>query len=351
MSTVTSQALTLNVAAQIKPTGTPPNISAVVLQNLSPYQLAVTYAGNQYALAPYMADIYPALTSGGASLSVVPSDPNNNPAGLPAYVTATWYTPSDAPPDSSGFPTSISPPAVAIGLAVAEQLLASGVPVPLQTTLIGNVAVLPTDPVGSHIFDVSQYASLQIVHTFGTGFPITVAFGTDIAGGRVVWQDEINSLGFEVPVFAQYVDFYAPTSGITMPSTANFAVYGTNRPVSPAHAIQQSHSSSGFRCSAASVARVAGTTYQIPLDQGVLCGGPVFLALQSGGTTVGGEFQAVNFDGTVKPIGNTGEMFTTAGSNKAFYREAALAANIDHFQFACNVAGTNALFVWATPSW
>lgn len=347
-SQVTTQTITLGSPALVRPPATAPNIGAVILQNLSPYQLAVQYLGDQYALAPYMSDYYLSNNTFGAPISLTPTDPNNNPPGLPAYVTATWYGPDDLP-DATGFPATISPPAVAIGLAVAEQLLASGVPVPLQTTLIRSVTVHPGDGPPGVSIDVSAYASLLIVYRSGAADPVTLLFSTDAAGVNGVYLDQ-PSVGFQTPVYAQWVHFYDDA----LPGNVTFDVYGTNRVTTPAHPTNQggagNYSSKGFHGTTGSIAKIVGQTYDLNPD-GLLFAGPAYMFFQSTGTTVGGLWRAIQADGRSAQLQDTALCGTASNGAKATTGLVALPGNLLTIDFFCTVAGTNTVSCWAIPFW
>jgi len=70
-------------------------VSAVVVQNHSPYTLTVTYGPNQYSLSPWTADLYVPATTG-VSVNLSATNPTGQPATNPTAI-ATWYLPGEAP--------------------------------------------------------------------------------------------------------------------------------------------------------------------------------------------------------------------------------------------------------------
>lgn len=100
------QALPTTQAVQVRPPGNVSQISAVVLQNHSPYTLTVTYGPNQYSLAPWTADLYiPAGT--GVTVNVAAANPTSQIANNPTVI-AVWYLPGEAPAGNA-YPYSMSP--------------------------------------------------------------------------------------------------------------------------------------------------------------------------------------------------------------------------------------------------
>lgn len=282
-TTGASVILTPGQQAIIRPTDPAAQTSAVVLQNLSPYDLAVSYAGQQYSLPAYTADLYSSAQIG-VPIIVVPSNPNGT-TGVVGYVIPVWYSPGEDPTDqgAQAYPATMSPPPVAVGLAVAEQLLISGIPNVLTTTVIGDFAL----PGGSAAvaIDVHGYASVLLIMTdTPVSQPVAVNYQfTDVAQTAVVQPGEWAQQGgapvpLTLPVVGPTLILSQAALDTNPPHTIR--VIGSNRPAPRGHADALGYTPAGFE-STFSGSLVSGTPVNVMFfnqpTKGVVFAGPAIV--------------------------------------------------------------------------
>ena len=327
--TFVSATPTLNVGQAVSLTPPAPaaalQFGAVLLQNLSGYQLAVSVGGDSYVLPPYMADLFDLNPATAAQVAILPSNPQSSPTTLPAYVTATWYGTTELP-DRSSYPATIPAPAFAVGVAVAQQLLANGVPSVLTNTTV--VADKSINVGATDLYDVSGYASVVITgptavpSNFG---PLLYSFRDQ--GGRILDRDavllDVNGPPYvTLPVRLAVV---GTTLAIVNPSTnlgpLTYTIIGSNRAALYRYDARSMSASWGTRFSGTAAA--SGSDSQLLAPVGINFDrqpqGPVTAWFAVGGTTQTGWFflQDNSQQSAAQLIlADTGEMVTGAGGNE-----------------------------------
>lgn len=111
---------------------------------------------------------------------------------------------------------------VAVGAAVAAQLLLKGVP----SVLLGETV---NSTLGANM-DVSRYASISVTVNVLTPGRLTYSFTSDVAGYQVISTRNLvvavaGYVRFNVPVNGPYFGIY----GVDPGALNNLAIYGTNR--------------------------------------------------------------------------------------------------------------------------
>lgn len=298
--------------------------SAVVLQNLSPYLLAVTAGGNAYTLPNYTADLY-RTASIGTPLEVLPTNPDNT-SGVSANVLPIWFGPGEDPThnNATSYPASLSPPPVAVGVAVAAALLAGGIPNVLVVTDLGNHQ--------DDTLDVRGYASLTIT---GVGASAAAVEGLS-------WHDDLGNFIASDNVFiGGGAGVIVPVLATTLTLSGGWVVHidGSNRPAPSQHSLVAGHNSTGYTATF-SRTWVAGDIFNLTPVKGALFQGPCFGYFTVGGAAVTGSFEAGSGDGALYVLADTGEMHT-APQNRSVSKMLALPGNIATLEFHC--AGTGGL--------
>jgi hypothetical protein len=344
--------LTPAVAATIVPPSSAPQLAAVVVQNASPYTLAVVIAGAQAVIQPYTADLFP-TTGTGSPITILPSNPDNT-SGVSANAQAVWYGPDEIP-DTTAYPAALTPPPVAVGLAVAAQLLAGGVPNVYNWTDLGQF-VVPIGPVPVVEIDVHGYASVIIYQTDLPAGTTAIAYWfTDNARVGQVGTDLLSSPTAGISALPAVV----PVEGSFLRLNTNDAVthavrvIGTNRPVPGGHPIVNGYSTAGFQASTGNVAMANGQTVPMNIDRGALFQGPAAFEFIVTGTVVKGSWilRMMTSQGLLSlDLADTTEAHVL-GPDTHFHRLGALPATEYTLSFLCNAAGTANAFTRAIPNY
>jgi hypothetical protein len=185
---------------------------------------------------------------------------------------------------------------VDVGVAVAAQLLATGVPSVLVGDIVASGTAMPRLSFGNFGLlglDVSRYASLTITVDTANRAQISATFTT--AGGG-----NLGSFDFPVTRSDGSVTFVMPVTGptldlaVTQPTDVNvhsYTVYGSNRPTQGARILTGYSQNTTFGRTGAFV---AGTVYEFDYPY-ASNGKPVYLRMVVTGTGAG-KFGYVGFD-------------------------------------------------------
>lgn len=155
MTQTTTTALVAGAVATVKPPQAR-GIAGVIVQNVSPYLLAIKYAGDEYSIPANTADLID--VSGSQPLLVTANNPDNAPNTIPANLEAIWCESDELPPDGS-YPAALTP-GYATFIAGAIEIITEGVP----STLL-DVPIATADPIASgavKTYDISGYASIYV---------------------------------------------------------------------------------------------------------------------------------------------------------------------------------------------
>lgn len=134
-------------------------LAAVTIQNLSPLTISVTVGPNVHTLPAYTADQY-RLPQTGMPVQLLGTNTTGlDLTGITSNVDAIWFAPDEIPA-SGTYPASLNPDPLALGIAIAEILLAQGIPLVLKETVVYNFVTIA--PGGNVSFDSSQFASFIV---------------------------------------------------------------------------------------------------------------------------------------------------------------------------------------------
>lgn len=344
----TTTPIVVGVPTQLAPPNPSANVGAVVLQNLSGYQLTVTFAGNTYTLPPYMSDIYEPTQIGGPVV-VLAADLFNSPASVPAIVNAVWYGPGDVP--DAAYPAPISAPAYALGLAIATQLLNNGVPSVIVEKVVYNAGLAAGASVD---VDVSQYASATIYFS-GTAAAapsaITVQQFDPTKAIAVAAERFANPQGFgtsDIPPVV--VELVGAVLRITNTAAGdNFLrIVASNRPARRRFDVR-ANANAIDSWNLASAAYGTGAQPLTQSDPTVHLHGRVTMRVRlTGATAARGFLQLSDSFGSVFIPADTTEMVASAGGLQVV-KDVYLPAGYNSLSFTFTTAGTTGVNVTMVP--
>lgn len=323
MSTTTGPyTLTPGTTTQAVPPGTVQQLAAVILQNRSPYVLAVQAGANSYSLPPYTADLY-AIAATGTPVTVVPANPSGA-SGVLAELSAIWLAPDETPP-AAAYPAALP---VAPD-AIAQQLYATGVPNVLRIDLLAEFTLAPgdteqitgMDKYASAIITTANYAAPQLIYQWGVE-----AGGTAYLGpAREIYPPLLPMSGHTNPQLAMPVEgssLYLSAAG----SAATISVYGVNRAPAgdAAGPVTLGSSPSGVQGSTGgSITMAAGTQYDLVSPTvipslGALFQGPAFFRMYIIGTNPSGYFCFRDSQTNLYRFADSTQLHTIGGALNGF---------------------------------
>lgn len=215
-------------------------------------------------------------------------------------------------------------------------------------TVIASTSLGP----GGHLIaeDVSAYTSAIVQQSGGTPVVLVIAQSTPtIAGSTAVAAALVTSAAtceFDI------TGGLLAVTNTDVAETVTVTVIGYGRVTPTGRATVAGWSAEVLNLALPSTVMVANTSYPFPAPtNGQLFQGPAYANFQLSGTTATGLWRVRTAAGGVMILADTSETHTSPNGNRAVYKPCAFPANVNEFDFLCNVAGTASGTIQAVPNY